>query len=257
MAASMIVQTMFGGSFGCLNTAIDNSGWKILNDGAASTALPAYASGEALEVNSSSGTDGAANAGARTATVIYINNNGTIGSEVVSITGGGNTALTDTTISRVLDFYISSYGANGVSAGTLTVRAVTGPVNRCQILAGRSRAAPGRFTIPEDYVGVYKGFSLWNTTVSASAPSKIDYEIEAEINPLNGSYNAGVFTTIDWGCAGPASGVVGNAFSDAKGGRKIYLPEKTTIHARAKTETAGLITVAGFVYIDLVKNGEV
>ena len=255
MAASMLVKAMFGGSFGCLHTAVTSS-WVILNDGAASTALPVYATGEALELNSSSATDGSAALGARTATVIYINNDGTVGSQVVSITGGGNTALTDTSISRVLDFFISSYGGNGVSAGTLTIRAVTGSVNRCQILAGRSRAAPGRIKIPEGF-GVYKGFSLSNTTVSATAPSKIDYEIEAEINPLTGAYNAGVFTTIDWGAAGPASGIVGNHSSDPAGGRRIYLPEKTTIHARAKTDAAGLITVAGFVYIDLVPNGEV
>lgn len=263
MAASMIVQTMFGGSFGCLNTAIDNSGWKILNDGAASTALPAYASGEALEVISSSAEDdsdkgaGVPGTGAFTVVVIYIDNDGTIDSQTVNLNGTAAVAMTDTTISRVLDMYTTTYGSGGVSAGNITIRTVSGSNGRMQILAGRRRAAPGRFTIPEDYVGVYKGFSLSNTTVSASAPSKIDYEIEAEINPLNGSYNAGVFTTIDWGAAGPASGIVGNAFSDAKGGRKIYLPEKTTIHARAKSDAAGLVTVAGFVYIDLVKNGEV
>lgn len=256
MAASMLVKAMFGGSFGCLNTAVNNT-WTVLNDAVSATALPVYATGEALEVNSSNPTDGAANLGARTATVIYINNDGTVGSEVVSITGGGNTALTDTTISRVLDFYISSYGGNGVSAGTLTVRRITGSVNRCQILAGRSRAATGRFTIPEGFIGVYKGFNLSCTSASASAPVKIDYEIEAEINPLTGAYNAGVFTTIDWACAGPTTGIAGCAPADQSGGRKIYLPAKSTIHARAKTDTAGTITVAGFVYIDLIVNGEV
>ncbi len=257
MAASMIVKAMFGGNFGCLHTSIDNTAWKILNDGAASTALPVYATGEATEVLSSSANDTSAGTGARTVTVIYIDNDGTVDSQVVTMNGTTPVALTDTSISRVLDFYCSSYGSGGTSAGNITIRAVTGPINRCQILSGRSRAAPGRFTIPEGYVGVYKGFALSNTTVSASAPSKIDYEIEAEINPLTGAYNAGVFTTIDWGAAGPASGKIGSHDLDSNGGRKLYLPEKTTIHARAKTETAGLITVAGFVYIDLILNGEV
>ncbi len=263
MAASMIVKAMFGGNFGCLHTSIDNTAWKILNDGAAATALPAYATGEALEVVSSSAEDDpvkadtSAGTGAYTVVVIYINNDGTIGNQTVNLNGTSAVAMTDTSISRVLDMYTTTYGSGGVSAGNITIRTVSGSNGRMQILAGRRRAAPGRFTIPEGYVGVYKGFALSNTTVSSSAPSKIDYEIEAEINPLTGAYNAGVFTTIDWGAAGPASGKIGSHDLDSNGGRKLYLPEKTTIHARAKTETAGLITVAGFVYIDLVMNGEV
>lgn len=224
--------------------------WSIMNDGAASTALPTYSTGEALRLVSSSIEDGGSggDTGALTVQVIYIDTDGSVDSQVVTMNGTSNVNLTDTTVARVLDIHCLTFGSALTNVGTITIQ-TTGGVNRMSIPAGHNRAAPGRMTIPTGYVGLYRGFNLSNGTVTSL--TSVSYRIEADINPLTGVLNENVYQAIDWAAGGPASGVLGNVTPFEKGGRRIYLPEKTTIRASAIEVGATGAPAAGFVFVEL------
>lgn len=238
--------------FGCLLTTVGTmvtAGVGIMNDGAAFTALPVYATGEALRVTSSSGNDDGspAGSGARTVQVIYIDTDGSIDSEIVTMDGTGTVALTDTTVARVLDIHVLTAGASGTNEGTITIQ-TTGGVNRMSIPPAQSRAAPGRFTVPTGYAGLYRGFNISNA--ASTGLTSVMYLIEADVNPLTGALNENVFQPIDWAVSGPASGAMGEKAPFPQGGRRVYLPEKCTVRARAIASGA-FVTAAGFVLLEL------
>ena len=197
-----VVTTKYGG-FGCFYTALGSS-LAILNDGAASTALPAYATGEALEILSV-GANGAnddsngagTNAGARTVTVVYIDPTlGAVTTETVTMNGTSAVALTDTTVSRVLDMFVATAGSTGSNEGAITIRVAGGGATRMTIPVGHNRAAPGRFTIPTGYYGIYRGFAINNTTGTSLANVKC--LVEADFNPYTNAFNEGIYQPIDW-----------------------------------------------------------
>ena len=239
--------------FGCLLTTVGTmvtAGVGIMNDGAAFTALPVYATGEALEVVSSDADDDGSPAGngARTVQVIYINNNGSVESEIVTMNGTGAVALTDTSVARVLDIHVLTAGSSGTNEGTITIRVASAGASRMSIPPAQSRAAPGRFTVPTGYAGLYRGFNISNATNTNL--TTVLYLIEADVNPLTGALNENVFQPIDWAVSGPASGELGAKAPFQQGGRRIYLPEKCTVRARA-IATGAFVTAAGFVMLEL------
>ncbi len=238
--------------FGCLLTTVGTmvtAGVGIMNDGAAFTALPVYATGEALRVVSSDTNDDGspAGTGARTVQVIYIDTDGSIDSEIVTMDGMTVVALTDTTVARVLDIHVLTAGAAGTNIGTITIQ-TTGGVNRMSIPPAQSRAAPGRFTVPTGYSGLYRGFNISNATNTNL--TTVMYLIEADVNPLTGALNENVFQPIDWAVSGPASGELGAKAPFPQGGRRVYLPEKCTVRARA-IATGAFVSAAGFVMLEL------
>lgn len=249
MANTNLNLVKFNG-FGCYLTTVVSANPTILNDGAASTALPVYATGEALRLVSSSVEDGGSggDTGALTVQVIYLDTDGSVDSETVTMNGTTNVNLTDTTVARVLDIHCMTFGSAGTNVGVITIQ-TTGGVNRMSIPIGHNRAAPGRFTIPTGYVGLYRGFNLSNG--SMGTPTRLTTFIEADINPRTGNLNENVYQPIDFGVGGAASGVHGNFAAPEKGGRRVYLPEKTTIRARALSDVSAGCGVGGFVFVEL------
>lgn len=246
MAESNLNLIKYNG-FGCLLSSMGTS-LTIANDGAAATALPVYATGEPLEILSSSANDTAAGTGARTVQIIYIDTDGSIDSETVTLNGITGVNLTDTAVARVLDIHCLTFGSGGTNAGTITVQVDPGGATRMTIPVGHNRAAPGRFTVPTGYVGLYRGFNV--SCGSTGTPTKVVILVEADINPLTGSLNENVYQPIDWGSSGAASGVIGNPSPQERGGRRVYLPSKTTIRMRVSAD-AGTATFAGFVFVEL------
>lgn len=239
--------------FGCFHSAVGTmvtAGVGILNDGAAFTALPTYSTGEALRLVSSSVEDGGSggDTGALTVQVIYLDTDGSVDSQVVTMNGTTNVNLTDTTVARVLDIHCLTFGSALTNVGTITIQ-TTGGVNRMSIPAGHNRAAPGRFTIPTGYAGLYRGFNISNS--AATNLVSVTYVIEADVNPLTGALNENVFQPIDWAVSGPASGPVGDRAPFPQGGRRIYLPEKCTVRARAVAVGSASSIAAGFVLLEL------
>lgn len=249
-----VVTTKYGG-FGCYHSGLGTS-LAILNDGAAATALPAYATGEALEVISAGASaandDGSpVGTGARTVTVVYIDPTlGAVTTETVTMNGTTAVALTDTTVSRVLDMFVATAGSSGTNEGAITIRVAGAGANRMTIPAGHGRAAPGRFTIPTGYYGIYRGFALHSSTGTSFA--KMTALVEADFNPYTNAFNEGVYQAIDWAAAGPATGRMGYELGDRQGGTRLYLKEKTTVRVRAAAD-AGTPIVAGRVFIQLYR----
>lgn len=248
-----VVTTKYGG-FGCYHSALGTS-LTILNDGAASTDLPAYATGEALEIVSTSVEDdtdkgaGVPGTGAHTVTVVYIDPTlGAVTSLSVTMNGTAAVALSDTTISRVLDVFVTTTGTGKANAGTITVRVAGAGANRVSIPIGHNRAAPGRFTIPTGYYGIYRGFTINNS----AGPTDVLCLVEADFNPYTNALNEGVYQVIDWACSGPASGQMGYEIGDRQGGTRLYLKEKTTIRVRASAD-AGTPFIAGRVFLQLYR----
>lgn len=249
-----VVTTKYGG-FGCYHSALGSS-LAILNDGAASTALPNYATGEALEIVSAGASaandDGSpAGTGARTVTVVYIDPTlGAVTTETVTMNGTAAVALTDTTVSRVLDMFVATAGSSGTNEGAITIRVAGGGATRMTIPIGHNRAAPGRFTIPTGYYGIYRGFTINNTAGSLLA--KVTCLVEADFNPYTNAVNEHIYQPIDWGVSGPASGQMGYEIGDRQGGTRVYLKEKTTIRVRASAD-AGTPPVGGRVFLQLYR----
>lgn len=237
--------------FGCYLTTVVSANPLILNDGAASTALPALATGEALAVVSTDNTNdkSPSGTGALTVQVIFLTTAGAVSSETKTMNGTTEVAMTNTSIARVLDIHVLTAGSTGSNTGVISIQVAGAGAKRMSIPIGHGRAAPGRFTIPTGMVGVYRGYNISNG--SMGTPTRLNTFIEADINPLTGSLNENVYQAIDFGVGGAASGVHGNFASPEKGGRRVYLPEKTTIRARALSDVAAGCGVGGFVFVEL------
>lgn len=237
------------GFFTCRNAAVGTS-FVILNSGASATALPAYPTGEALEVQSTDNTnDKAGGTGMLTVRVGYlVGTTGAIGSEVITLNGTTNVPLVQTSVTRVLFMHGLTFGSTGAATGTVSVQTVTGDFSRMAIDTGFKSAFPGRFTIPDGYTGYYRGFDLSNSTVTSLA--KVSYIIRADVAFQTGLASSNNFIELDCGEAGPASGLQGGGRPSSVHGANIPLPAGTTIMALARADQAA-VTCAGRVYVEL------
>lgn len=222
----------------CLHTALGTS-WATLNDAAAG--YPTLSGGEQVEAVSDSANDTAAGTGARTWGITYLDTDGLIQTETGSFNGTSAVASTVTAAIRILDFWCDTYGSGGTNAGNITLRKVSAGGNRTYIAAGRRRAAMATFTVPDCHIFSLEGAQFSNSNPVSGTPLAVSYMIEADINPITGALNEGVFTTLMHGTSGlhkPTQMVFPH-------GHHIDIPAYATVRATgisgvASTEVAGM-----------------
>lgn len=144
----------------------------------------ASAGGESLEVVSADPSDAAAGSGAQQVKLLVVLDDGTT-SILTGVLNGTTAAAVAgaTTVAAVLDAWCTAFGAGGTNAGAITVRKVAAGGDRLKIAAGRKRAAPGHFRVPEGFEFVLQGAHLGFTNVATSTPLAVEAEIEAQVAP--------------------------------------------------------------------------
>jgi len=170
----------------CFHSALPST-WTVVGDGAG---LYAAAGGETIEIHSTDNTkDLLAGTGARVVKVLVLLDDGTTKVLSGNLNGTGAVALVpDTNVIAVLDAWVSSYGSDETNAGTITIRKETAGGDRLKIPVGRKRAAPGQFKVPPGFRFMLQGAHLGFTNNAASGPLTAEAEIEAQVNPEDGSF---------------------------------------------------------------------
>lgn len=236
-----------------LNSSVTTS-LITLADGSAGISA---AAGEALEVLSGSANDTAAGTGARTVTFLYLDVNGALQTETISLNGTGVVASVATNVWRILDFWVATVGSGGTNAGAITLREATGDSNRCQIAIARMRVNAGYFAVPAGYEFWLHGVDVGASDATSGTPLLTHIHVDADIDPANGNVNRDVYVKVLNGTCGlnnrrcqlvPPTGSWGMRFGPL-----------STIRVRAVTET-GTVAVAGQMWgtlrpLDFKKKG--
>lgn len=234
--------------------AVATNAFSILNSGASSTALPAYPTGEALELVSTSAEDGAGGAtGMLTVRVVYLDGTtGSITSAVVTLNGTGVVALADTTITRVIGMHGVTFGSTGAAVGTITCRTVSGSTGRMAIDPMFRSAFPGRYTIPDGYTGYYRGFQPEHSAAASGTTTAVEYIIRADILSNTGLVSTNSFIDLDYCLTNIGTGQAGAGRpGGGVNGQNIVLPAGTTVTALARHDGAGSVVVGGRFFIEL------
>lgn len=219
----------------CRHTAV-TTGLVVLND--VSVADPA--ANEQEEVLSSDNTqDKAAGTGALTVGIDYLDQTGAQQHSDVTLNGTTAVGAPGTNYWRVNDFYVRTTGSGKTNVGTITLRKISAGGNRCQINLGCNRAAMGKFTVPLANEMALMGARFTGSLIAGAAtPLKVTYQIEAEIDPNDGTYAPGQFTVLHWMTNGLGREVL---YSPP---HYLVIPALATVRVRAVTE-AGTIEVSG------------
>ncbi len=222
----------------CLHQTLANT---IVTFDDMNAALPTAAEG--FEIVSSDNTnDKAAGTGALTMGIEYLDIAGAWHSDTLTLNGTTAVVSANSDYWRINDAYIITTGSSGSNVGAITGRKVSAGGNRFTIQATRNRAALGKFTVPAGYEFIFMGAQFSTSVITgALTPLKLVAVIEAEMNPRDRTYSAGVFTEICRGTNGLGRPI------DLKPPTNnfIKIPALATIRARGSTETATTCEVAG------------
>ncbi len=139
-----------------------------------------------LELVSSSANDTGAGTGARTIRIVYIDSNGDMQTENVTLNGTTPVNTVATNIAFIQWICVSSAGSNNYPAGNISLRNTAGTTTYDYIVAGGNQSNRGTFTVPTGHKGYITG---WN----CSSIKKCDVRLRATCFRDDRSLNLGVF----------------------------------------------------------------
>lgn len=171
--------------FNGYKTSVSNTAFVVLGEG-----LPTLppTGGEQIEALGGAA-DTLAGTGAQVITVVGLDSAGVVQSETINLNGATAVASARTDWRAILDAWVSQAGSGGVNAADITIRKSPALATRFTIVLGKNRGASGMYTVPE-------GYTLSLSTVSVTHGSGnicIETQVEANINPLDGSWNPSIF----------------------------------------------------------------
>ena len=172
------------------NTTVGTS-YETIANGNVDLVLPPVA-GEDLDIVSADANDTSAGTGAQTVKVTYLDANGRVGSEVVSMAGATPVELTEQNIQFVLDAEVVSSGTGLAAAGAITIAAVTGGEVYGIIDAGAYNMMNNTLMVPADSKGYIYGFWADVESVAAGAGTA---EVALQIAP---KVSSGVRNSETW-----------------------------------------------------------
>jgi len=118
-----------------------------------------------LEILSSSANDTSAGTGARTVTVVGLDANWAVQTQVVSMNGTSVVALTGTWL-RVNSCVVTTTGSGGTNAGNITLRLASAGAKQALIATGAGAAAMAIYTVPAGQTAYLRS---WRATGSSVA----------------------------------------------------------------------------------------
>lgn len=181
--------------------------------------------GETQEAVSSSIQDDAAQQGAKTIRVVYLDGAGVLQTQVITMSGMVAAAGAAADVSAVLGAFVETTGTNNANSGDITLRKASAGASSAVILAGRNTWSPGAFVVPAGKRAVFRGGEFFVGDIN----SNVEIQIEADVNPHTGVRSPGLFQVL--------------ASSDTRRQSKtlgfppradFFLPARTMLRARAR-----------------------
>lgn len=144
---------------------------------------PTITGAEAWEVVSSSANDTAAGTGAQTVHIAYLNTAGVLQEKTgIALNGVTPVSITFTGgCSAIQWMEVASVGSDGIAAGNIDLRAVTGSVVHERVSSGGNRSLSARFTVPAACT-VY--MTEWDVSANQN---QIDFRLRAQSDMFDGA----------------------------------------------------------------------
>lgn len=231
-----------------INAAISTSAETVWNAGATYARL---ASAVALEALSSDANDTAAGTGARTVEIDLVDGD-YVASTVTAILNGTTPVAITGTFVGVNGVRVATAGSGLVNAGTISVRTVSGSVNKSTISANADSslalgvAADFLYTIPAGCVGLLKPIRFSTTGATG--------DISVFVRKHN---SAGLISHIGAGKVGLSNTGINQGVGVVDFGSGIRIAEKELIELRAiaSAGAGSLVAMADLFVFDTTKTG--
>ena len=131
-----------------------------------------------MQIASTSASDSATGAGARTAIIYYLDGNYAEKTDIVTLPGAGSAFTNATDIFRVQGFRINTAGSLGAAAGTLSLKNSAGTITHSSVAAGYTRARNITYTVPAGKALYVTSFTLscYNATKGVRFTTRATYD---------------------------------------------------------------------------------
>ena len=200
-------------------------------DGPTDTIPVPPVTGIPMEVVSSSTQDAAGGTGATSILVYYMDEDGNMAAEVVTMDGTTPVALSYANISFIQLAHVLSAGSTRAAVGTISIRSVGGATVYAVISPTRTRTLSSIRKIP-------KGLDFYLSLVSASGASKANDSVqvwlyaESMFGVRQNAPDGGIYYPI-------TEGTFGNSSLSATLEFPVHIPELTVVKCRAVFDGAG------------------